>query len=63
MKKYIRPLEIAENLGVDVATIWRWVKAGILPKPFRPTQRTTVFDAEQVQAALDKMQAEQAGEA
>jgi len=62
MKKYIRPLDIAENLNIDVATVWRWVKAGILPKPFKPTQRTTVFEAEAVQAALDKLQAEQAAQ-
>jgi len=62
MKQYLRVEDIAQNLHVSNATIWRWVASGVLPKPFKPTQRTTVFDAEQVQAALDQMQAEQAAQ-
>jgi len=62
MKQYLRAEDIAEKLHVSVATIWRWVASGVLPKPFKPTQRTTVFDAEAVQASLDKLQAEQAAQ-
>jgi len=60
MKQYLRAEDIAEKLHVSVATIWRWVASGILPKPFKPTQRTTVFNSELVQAALDKMAKDQA---
>ena len=58
MKKYLRYADIAENLGVDKSTIVRWIEAGKFPKPFRPTKRTALFDAESVQEALDAMAAE-----
>ena len=59
MKQYLRAEDIAKKLHVSVATVWRWSASGVLPKPFKPTQRTTVFDAEEVQAALDKLRATQ----
>lgn len=60
MKKYLRAADIAESLGISVSCVWRWVQRGILPRPFSPTQRSTFFDAEKVQEALDKIQADQA---
>jgi len=56
MRQYVSAKTIAKNLEKSEATVWRWVAKGILPQPIRPTQRTTRFDAEAVQTALDKMQ-------
>lgn len=58
MKQYLRGEEVADMLSVSKATIKRWVLQGKLPKPFRPTQRTTLFDASLVQEAIDKMAGE-----
>jgi len=58
MKKYISAEKIAENMGVSVSTVWRWLRRGKLPKPFHPTERCTRWDAEEVQAVFDKLQAE-----
>lgn len=41
-------------LPVSHATIWRWVRSGQFPKPFKLGPATTVFDADQVEAFLKK---------
>ncbi|MDX8384434.1 MAG: AlpA family transcriptional regulator [Ghiorsea sp.] len=58
MKNYQKVKQLAACLHVSESTIWRWVAVGKLPKPFRPTQRTTLFDVEKCQAAIDKMAGE-----
>ena len=59
MQQYIRVKEISEKLGVSTSTIWRWVAEGKLPKPFKPTKRTTLWPADAVQEFVDKMQRDQ----
>lgn len=39
------------------ATIWRWVAAGIFPKPFKLGPNTTVWDLDQVEAFLARQSA------
>ncbi len=39
-------------LPVSPATIWRWVREGKLPKPFKLGAGTTVWDAEQIAAFI-----------
>lgn len=58
--KYIRAKTIAEDKGVSVSTVWRWVQAGILPKPIKLTNRTTVWRADDIDAAIEKLAGEQA---
>ena len=40
-------------LPVSPATIWRWVKNGSFPAPFKIGLNTTVFDADSVDRWLD----------
>jgi prophage regulatory protein len=58
--KYVRAKQIAKDKGISVSTVWRWVQAGILPKPIKLTNRTTVWRAEDVDAAIEKLASEQA---
>jgi prophage regulatory protein len=44
------------KLPVSPATIWRWVKNGTFPKPFKLGASTTVWDV----AAVDKFLARRA---
>lgn len=37
------------RLPVSPATIWRWVKEGKFPAPFKLGPNTTVFDLDQVE--------------
>lgn len=39
-------------LPVSPATVWRWVREGKMPKPFKLGPNTTVFDLDQVEAFL-----------
>jgi predicted DNA-binding transcriptional regulator AlpA len=41
-------------LPVSPATIWRWVKEGKFPVPFKLGQNTTVWVADQIDQWLDK---------
>ncbi len=31
--RILRKKEILENVGISAPTLWRWVQAGIFPKP------------------------------
>jgi predicted DNA-binding transcriptional regulator AlpA len=41
-------------LPVSPATIWRWVKEGTFPVPFKLGQNTTVWVADQIDQWIDK---------
>jgi prophage regulatory protein len=42
----------AGKLPVSPATIWRWVKNGKFPKPFKLGERVTVWSANDVEQFL-----------
>ena len=52
--KFIRMRELATTpsrrgqVPASPATIWRWVKEGRFPQPFKLGDRVTVWDADQV---------------
>jgi prophage regulatory protein len=45
--------DLAELLSVNRRTVWRWLRAGILPRPVRLTTRTVRWRASVVQRFLD----------
>lgn len=49
----------AGKLPVSPATIWRWVREGKFPKPFKLGESVTVWDAAEVEAFI----AQRAGDA
>lgn len=57
-QKVLRISEIATTKGrpgrlpVSPSTVWRWVREGHFPKPFKLSDRVTVWYAEQVEAFL-----------
>lgn len=55
MRKTVSAAQIAAATGLDISTIYRWVETGVLPAPFKPTQRTTRWWADEVEAALDDL--------
>jgi len=51
-------------LPISAATLWRWVKAGNFPKPFKLGEKVTVWDAAEVDAFIAaQRRATQAGAA
>jgi len=59
-QRVIRIAEIATTkkkqgmLPVSPATIWRWVREGKFPKPFKLGDSVTVWDAAEVEAFIAK---------
>jgi len=59
-QRVIRVAEIATTknrkgmLPVSPATIWRWVREGKFPKPFKLGESVTVWDAAEVEAFIAK---------
>ena len=39
-------------LPISAATLWRWVKAGNFPQPFKLGEKVTVWDAAEVDAFI-----------
>jgi predicted DNA-binding transcriptional regulator AlpA len=46
-------------IPVSPATIWRWVKDGTFPAPFKLGQNTTVWDADEIDQWLSKQRGAQ----
>lgn len=57
-QRVIRVVEIATTkkrkgmLPVSPATVWRWVREGKFPKPFKLGESVTVWDAAEVEAFI-----------
>lgn len=49
--------EVGQALGISRATVWRWAKAGRIPKPRKIGENSTRWDSREVQAAIQKMAA------
>lgn len=62
MRRVIRMRDLATtksyrgHLPVSPATVWRWVAAGKFPAPFKMGANVTVWDAEQVEQFLTKIE-------
>ena len=44
----------AGRLPVSPTTVWRWVREGRFPKPFKLGASVTVWDADEVEAFISK---------
>ncbi len=59
-KRVIRISELANSkdrigrVPVSSATIWRWVKEGKFPKPFKLSDRITVWNTDEVDVFLSQ---------
>lgn len=51
-KQLLRDSDVAKMLSVSRATVWRYVEAGILPKPIKLAGATR-FDLEEVIEAIE----------
>jgi predicted DNA-binding transcriptional regulator AlpA len=49
------------KLPVSPTTVWRWVREGRFPKPFKLGDSVTVWDAAEVEAFIER-RSEEAGQ-
>ncbi|WP_082439778.1 AlpA family phage regulatory protein [Massilia sp. WG5] len=63
MQKLLRIWDIASTkdksgqLPVSPSTVWRWVREGRFPKPFKLSNSVTVWDASMVEEFISKQAA------
>lgn len=53
--RFIRPRGLAELRGVSVATVYRWVGAGLIPPPVRVSHKVAGWRVSDLRAALDRL--------
>jgi prophage regulatory protein len=51
--KYLREKQVLEILPVNRSTLWRWVKQGLFPKPFKVSKGVTVWRQDQLEAFVN----------
>lgn len=51
--RFIRPKNLAEELGISMPSLWRWVKAGKMPKPVKLSPRVAAFSTEEINQWLE----------
>tara|TARA_R110001592_G_scaffold306270_1_gene579181 strand:+ start:353 stop:535 length:183 start_codon:yes stop_codon:yes gene_type:complete len=49
-QRYYKDSELAVRYSVSRATIWRWVKNGLLPKPIQLSVGSTRWEREAIEA-------------
>jgi predicted DNA-binding transcriptional regulator AlpA len=45
--------EVADQFGISVRTLWRWVATGEFPQPIRWNRKLVRWDARAVEAHID----------
>lgn len=67
MQRVIKMSELASRPGspgliaASPASIWRWIRVGKFPAPFRIGERTTVWDLAEIEGFLAKQRARSSG--
>lgn len=52
---YFRVKSVAKRLDMSESTVWRLVQQGVLPKPIKLTNRTTVWRESDIDSAIKKI--------
>ena len=50
-RRWLKQREVEARYGISAVTVWRWVREGILPSPWKPRRNLNLFSRE----ALDKV--------
>ncbi len=49
-RRFLSYADLEERYGKSRVTLWRWVRAGLLPAPYRTGPNSVDFDAEEIEA-------------
>jgi len=51
--RYLRPKDLANQLGISVSSLWRWARAGKIPKPVKLSERVTAWSSKEIASWLE----------
>ncbi|WP_072034082.1 helix-turn-helix transcriptional regulator [Citrobacter braakii] len=51
--RYLRPKDLANQLGISVSSLWRWARAGKIPKPIKLSERVTAWSSTEIASWLE----------
>ena len=49
-RRFLSYADLEARYGKSRVTLWRWVRAGLLPAPYRTGPNSVDFDAEEIEA-------------
>ena len=56
--QYLREKQLVPNIvPISHSTLWRWIKDGKFPQPYRLSDRVTAWKLEEVESWLEERQA------
>lgn len=50
--QYLRPKDLANQLGISVSSLWRWARTGKIPKPIKLSERVTAWSSTEINSWL-----------
>lgn len=56
--KLVNPKELSEMLRISKATLWRYIKSGIVPQPKRLSKQNLLWDLDNVLSLMGLVEAE-----
>ncbi|WP_268591421.1 helix-turn-helix transcriptional regulator [Escherichia coli] len=51
--QYLRPKDLANQLGISVSSLWRWARTGKIPKPIKLSERVTAWSSTEINSWLE----------
>ncbi|AYY06272.1 AlpA family phage regulatory protein [Enterobacter roggenkampii] len=51
--RYLRPKDLANQLGISVSSLWRWARTGKIPKPIKLSERVTAWSSTEIASWLE----------
>ena len=55
MEQYVNVRELAESLGLNQATVRRWVDQGVIPPPVKVNNKTLLWSEHEIEVWLDSL--------
>ncbi|ENH5658089.1 AlpA family phage regulatory protein [Escherichia coli] len=56
--QYLRPKDLANQLGISVSSLWRWARTGKIPKPIKLSERVTAWSSTEINSWLEAKSAD-----
>lgn len=61
MEQYVGVKDIAESLGLNQATVRRWVEQGVIPPPVKVNNKTLLWSENEIEVWLNSQRVKRVG--